>query len=63
MVEDLHNQMIVMQEGHHRARDEYERIIKQIKQENDLLNEQIKQKIADRSFNAPSRKQFENERK
>jgi hypothetical protein len=39
--------MSEMQDSHQRARDEYERISKQIKQENELLNEQIKQHLID----------------
>lgn len=41
--------MAEMQESHQRGRDEYERILKQLKQENELLNEQIKQHLVEQS--------------
>jgi recombinational DNA repair ATPase RecF len=41
--------MIAMQESHQRARDEYERILKQ---ENELLNQQIKQHLTEKSSNS-----------
>ncbi|CAF1431644.1 unnamed protein product [Adineta steineri] len=47
-IEQLQNQMAEMQESHQRARDEYERILKQIKQENELLNEQVKQHLTEK---------------
>ncbi len=46
-IEQLQNQMSEMQESHQRARDEYERILKQLKQENELLNEQVKQHLTE----------------
>ena len=46
-IEELQRQMSEMQQSHQRARDEYERIVKQFKQENELLNEQIKQHLLD----------------
>jgi len=46
-IEQLQNQMVDMQESHQRVRDEYERILKQLKQENELLNEQIKQHLTE----------------
>ncbi len=46
-IEQLQNQMAEMQESHQRARDEYERILKQLKQENELLNEQVKQHLTE----------------
>ena len=52
-LEEFQNQMTEMQDSHHRARDEYERIIKQIKQENELLNEQIKQHLIDQPSTVP----------
>ncbi|CAF0987223.1 unnamed protein product [Rotaria sordida] len=56
-IEQLQNQMAEMQESHQRARDEYERILKQIKQENELLNEQVKQHLTEQSSSvAVSRK-------
>jgi hypothetical protein len=39
--------MSEMQESHQRARDEYERILKQLKQENELLNEQVRQHLTE----------------
>ena len=49
--------MSEMQESHQRARDEYERILKQLKQENELLNEQVKQHLTEPpSTNINSRK-------
>jgi uncharacterized membrane protein (DUF106 family) len=47
-IEQLQNQMSEMQESHQRARDEYERILKQLKQENELLNEQVKQHLTEK---------------
>ncbi|CAF2503635.1 unnamed protein product [Rotaria sp. Silwood2] len=49
VIEQLQNQMAEMQESHQRARDEYERIFKQLKQENELLNEQVKQHLTEQS--------------
>ncbi len=46
-IEQLQNQMVDMQESHQRVRDEYERILKQLKQENELLNEQVKQHLTE----------------
>jgi predicted nucleic acid-binding Zn-ribbon protein len=46
-IEQLQNQMSEMQESHQRARDEYERILKQLKQENELLNEQVRQHLTE----------------
>lgn len=46
-IEQLQNQMSEMQENHQKTRDEHERILKQFKQENQLLNEQIKQHLTD----------------
>jgi septal ring factor EnvC (AmiA/AmiB activator) len=46
-IEQLQNQMAEMQASHQRARDEYERILKQIKQENERLNEQVKQHLTE----------------
>jgi glutamine synthetase adenylyltransferase len=43
-IEQLQNQMTDMQESHQRVRDEYQRILKQ---ENELLNEQIKQHLTE----------------
>jgi hypothetical protein len=40
--------MTEMQESHQRTRDEYERILKQLKQENELLNEQVKQHLTEK---------------
>ena len=40
--------MTAMQESHQRTRDEYERILKQLKQENELLNGQVKQHLTDK---------------
>ena len=58
-VEQLQNQMVEMQESHQRARDEYERILKQLKHENELLNDQVKQHLTDPPSNAVvSRKSF-----
>ncbi|CAF4685473.1 unnamed protein product [Rotaria sp. Silwood1] len=51
-IEQLQNQMAEMQESHQRARDEYERILKQFKQENELLNEQVKQHLTEQSSSA-----------
>jgi hypothetical protein len=49
--------MTEMQESHQRTRDEYERILKQLKQENELLNEQVKQHLTEKpSNNVHSRK-------
>ncbi|CAF1535021.1 unnamed protein product [Rotaria magnacalcarata] len=48
-VEHLQNQMTEMQESHQRTRDEFERILKQLKQENELLNVQIKQHLTEQS--------------
>jgi hypothetical protein len=39
--------MTEMQESHQRTRDEHERILKQLKQENELLNEQVKQHLTE----------------
>jgi hypothetical protein len=53
----VQNQMTEMQESHQRTRDEYERILKQLKQENELLNEQVKQHLTEKpSNNVHSRK-------
>ncbi len=46
-IEQVQNQIAEMQESHQRARDEYERILKQLKQENELLNEQVKQHLTE----------------
>ncbi|CAF1550876.1 unnamed protein product, partial [Adineta ricciae] len=51
-IEQLQNQMAEMQESHQRARDEYERILKQVKHENELLNDQVKQHLTDPPTNA-----------
>ena len=56
-IEQLQRQMAEMQESHQRARDEYERIVKQFKQENELLNEQIKQHLLDPPAPPPSSRQ------
>lgn len=42
--------MTEMQENHQKVRDEYERILKQLKQENELLNQQIKQHLTEQSL-------------
>jgi predicted GTPase len=47
IIEQLQNQMTEMQESHQRTRDEHERILKQLKQENELLNEQVKQHLTE----------------
>lgn len=60
-IEQLQNQMAEMQESHQRSREEFERIFKQLKQENDLLNEQIKQHLVEpknSTSNGPTRKSF-----
>lgn len=58
-IEQLQSQMSEMQESHQRAREEYERVVKQMKQENDRLNEQVKQHLADpTSSNGSTRKSF-----
>ena len=49
LIEQLQNQMSEMQENDQKTRDEHERIIKQLKQENELLNQQIKQHLTDQS--------------
>jgi len=49
--------MTEMQESHQRTWDEYERILKQLKQENELFNEQVKQHLIEQpSTNVNSRK-------
>lgn len=58
-IEQLQNQMAEMQESHQRSREEFERIFKQLKQENDLLNEQVKQHLVEpqnSTSNGPTRK-------
>jgi hypothetical protein len=44
--------MTAMQESHQRARDEYERILKQLKQENELFNQQIKRHLIEKPSNS-----------
>lgn len=39
--------MTEMQESHQHTREEYERMFKQLKQENELLNQQIKQHLTE----------------
>lgn len=48
-IEEVLNQMTEMQQSHQHIREEYERMFKQIKQENDLLNQQIKQHLTESS--------------
>ena len=50
-IEQVQNQMTAMQESHQRTRDEYERILKQLKQENELLNQQVKQHLTETPSN------------
>ena len=50
-----------MQENHQKTRDEYERILKQFKQENQLLNQQVKQHLTEQQSTPtqnPTRKSF-----
>lgn len=51
--------MTEMQENHQKVRDEYERILKQLKQENELLNQQIKQHLTEQP-STNSRKSYIN---
>ena len=48
-VEQLNNQITTMQENHQRVRDEYERILKELKRENELVNEQLKQHLTEQT--------------
>lgn len=60
-IERLQNQMSEMQENHQKTRDEYERILKQFKQENQLLNQQVKQHLTEQQSTPtqnPTRKSF-----
>ena len=55
-IEEVQNQISEMQRTHQHTREEYERIFKQFKQENELLNQQIKQHLTEPSSTIPSGK-------
>lgn len=52
-IEEVHNQMSEMQHTHQQTREEYDRIFKQLKQENEILNQQIKQHLTEPSSLPP----------